>query len=129
MRRSSRGSRRGGCEKQRLLEYADELEAQLTMVSVANRSLSPQDKAAQLASQSAIRAAVARLRRIEPIGRIVLNVRPDSVGVDSLPDIALEDGDRFVVPRIPSNVTVENQGVQCERVHLPAREACEGVSA
>ena len=26
-----------------------------------------------------------------------------------MPDIALEDGDRFVVPRVPSNVTVEGQ--------------------
>ena len=29
--------------------------------------------------------------------------------MDDVPDIALEDGDRFVVPRVPANVTVEGQ--------------------
>jgi hypothetical protein len=43
------------------------------------------------------------------VGRIVLNLKPDSRGVESLPDLALEDGDRFVVPKVPSNVTVEGQ--------------------
>jgi polysaccharide biosynthesis/export protein len=96
-------------EKQRLQEYADELEAQISLTSVTNQPQTPQDQATQLASQTAIRAAVERLRRIEPVGRIVLELRPDSAGIDSLPDIALEDGDRFVVPRVPSNVTVEGQ--------------------
>jgi protein involved in polysaccharide export with SLBB domain len=44
-----------------------------------------------------------------PLGRIVLEVKPDSRGIESLPDIPLEDGDRFVVPRVPSTVTVEGQ--------------------
>jgi protein involved in polysaccharide export with SLBB domain len=96
-------------EQQRLNEYADELEAQLTATNIANQSLSPADQATALAGQSASRAAIERLRRIQPVGRIVLNLKPDSAGVDSLPDIALEDGDRFVVPRVPSNVTVEGQ--------------------
>ena len=49
------------------------------------------------------------LRRIQPTGRIVLQLSPDSQGVDELPDLALEDGDRFVVPRVPSSVHVEGQ--------------------
>jgi len=49
------------------------------------------------------------LRRLQPIGRIVLDLKPDSSGIDSLPDLALEDGDRFVVPRLPSNVNVQGQ--------------------
>jgi hypothetical protein len=52
---------------------------------------------------------VARLRTIVPIGRIVLDLKPNSAGIDAVPDLALEDGDRFVVPRIPANVTVEGQ--------------------
>lgn len=84
-------------EKQRLNDYADQLESQLNMVNVPGQS------------QAAIQAAVTRLRGMQPIGRIVLDLKPDSTGIDSLPDIALEDGDRFVVPRLPSNVTVEGQ--------------------
>jgi len=39
----------------------------------------------------------------------VLDVKPDSRDIASLPDLQLEDGDRFVVPRIPSSVGVEGQ--------------------
>ena len=111
-------------EKQRLMEYADELEAQLSMATITNQSMNPQDQATQLASQTAIRAAVARLRRIEPVGRIVLDLKPDSSGIDALPDIALEDGDRFVVPRVPSNVTVEGQVYSANAfLYMPGKRA------
>lgn len=98
-------------EQQRLNEYADELEAQVSSSSASQqaRALNASDQAAALASEAAARAAVARLRRITPIGRIVLDLKPDSEGIDSVPDIALEDGDRFVVPRVPANVNVEGQ--------------------
>ena len=36
----------------------------------------------------------------------MLQIQPDSTGVDSLPIIALEDGDRFIVPHVPSTVNV-----------------------
>jgi protein involved in polysaccharide export with SLBB domain len=50
---------------------------------------------------------VTRLRQLQPTGRIVLNLPVDSQGTAALPDIPLEDGDRFLVPRIPSTVAVE----------------------
>jgi polysaccharide export outer membrane protein len=98
-------------EAQRLSEYADELDAQISSVTASNRSraLSPSDETAADASATAARSAVARLRAVQPIGRIVLDLKPDSSGIDSVPDIALEDGDRFLVPRVPSNVNVQGQ--------------------
>jgi protein involved in polysaccharide export with SLBB domain len=36
----------------------------------------------------------------------VLQLKPDSSGVESLPDLTLEDGDHFVVPSVPSSVDV-----------------------
>jgi protein involved in polysaccharide export with SLBB domain len=96
-------------QQQRLNEYADELEAQLTLASMNNAPINPQDQQAQVASQVAINNMVARLRRIRPIGRIVLSLKPSDTGIDSLPDLPLEDGDRFIVPSVPSNVTVEGQ--------------------
>ena len=98
-------------ERQRLQEYADQLEAQVSAAvsGAASRSVSGQDAAAAAASADEARAAVARLRRREPVGRIVLDLKPDSRGTESVPDLALEDGDRFVVPRVPSNVNVEGQ--------------------
>jgi protein involved in polysaccharide export with SLBB domain len=39
-------------------------------------------------------------------GRIVLEFRAGSNGIAALPDITLEDGDRFIVPPIPASVNV-----------------------
>ncbi len=98
-------------QQQRLAEYADNLDAQVAALSATNnaRSTTSQDSAAAAQSASDAQQAIARLRRLVPIGRIVLELKPDSRTIDSLPDLALEDGDRFVVPRVPSTVTVEGQ--------------------
>lgn len=98
-------------QQQRLNEYADQLEAQSSSINSQNqaRAVSASDQAAAAASAEDVRLAVNRLRSQHPIGRIVLDLKPDSIGVDAVPDLALEDGDRFVVPRIPSSVTVEGQ--------------------
>ena len=98
-------------ETQRLQEYADQLDAQVSQVTADNtaRATSASDQAASTVSETAARAAVARLRTVTPSGRIVLDLQPNSIGVDTLPNLALEDGDRFVVPRVPSEVTVQGQ--------------------
>jgi polysaccharide export outer membrane protein len=98
-------------EEQRLSEYADTLEAQITATTSANlaRAVTSNDQVAAEASTADAKQAVARLRHIQPVGRIVLTLMPDSHSIESVPDIALEDGDRFIVPRVPANVNVEGQ--------------------
>ena len=98
-------------ERQRLSDYADQLEAQVTAVtaSKSSQALNDQDATAAAASATGARTAIARLRQLEPIGRIVLQLKPDSEGVQQLPDLTLEDGDRFIVPKIPANVYVTGQ--------------------
>jgi protein involved in polysaccharide export with SLBB domain len=98
-------------QQQRLNEFADSVEAQITAQASANnaRSVSDLDAAANQAATAQANQTVARLRRIQPIGRIVLELKPDSRGIDAVPDLPLEDGDRFVVPRVPSTVAVEGQ--------------------
>ena len=98
-------------ETQRLREYADQLQAQInTQVAQQNaRAITTNDQLAASASAADAQSAVSRLRNITPIGRIVFDFKANSVGIDSVPDVALEDGDRFVVPHIPANVTVEGQ--------------------
>ena len=99
-------------EQQRLREYADSLDAQIT--SEANRqiagALDPAGTAqsTNVAAQNA-RAAVQRLRTTEATGRIVLKLAPNSAGIENVPDLALEDGDRFIIPRQPSSVTVAGE--------------------
>lgn len=48
---------------------------------------------------------VARLRQVRPTGRIVIEVPQDGNQKD-LPDLPLEDGDRFFIPSPPSMVSV-----------------------
>ncbi len=98
-------------ERQRLNDYADQLEAQVSAVTAGNssRALNDRDASAAESSATGARASIARLRQLQPLGRIVLQLKPDSEGVTSLPELALEDGDRFIVPKIPSNVYVEGQ--------------------
>jgi len=98
-------------ERQRLNDYADQLEAQVTAAAARNsaRAISDLDNSAASSATSSARAAIARLRQLDPIGRIVLELKPDSEGDGSLPELALEDGDRFIVPKISSSVYVEGQ--------------------
>ena len=98
-------------ERQRLSDYADQLEARVAAETASNssRAITDRDAAAAQDSASSARAAIARLRQLDPIGRIVLQLKPDSRGIDSVPDLALEDGDRFIVPKVPSNVYVEGE--------------------
>jgi polysaccharide biosynthesis/export protein len=98
-------------EQQRLNEYADELEAQVSAATASSQvnTGNAAEQASTAAQAAGARAAVERLRRIVPAGRIVLDLRPDSAGIDVVPDLTLEDGDRFVVPRVPSSVNVEGQ--------------------
>ena len=58
------------------------------------------------ANIEAERASLNLLRQIKPDGRIVLNIHPDDTTVDTIPDLALEDGDEFYVPSVPATVTV-----------------------
>ncbi len=98
-------------QQQRLSEYADQLEAQVTAATSNAGATALNDRAAAAADTAAnsARASIARLRQLQPVGRIVLQLRPDDHTLVSIPDLALEDGDRFVVPRIPANVSVEGQ--------------------
>lgn len=71
----------------------------------AQNVTSPEDAASLKQQADVQQALVARLRQIRPIGRIVLEL-PETAQAGDLPDMPLEDGDRFVVPPPPSMVSV-----------------------
>lgn len=98
-------------QQQRLNEYADQLEIQAAAAAAAGNAaaVNAQDAAAATAAASAAQASIAQLRRARPNGRIVLQLKPDSRGIDSIPDLPLEDGDQFVVPKVPATVSVEGE--------------------
>ncbi|HEX3572852.1 MAG TPA: SLBB domain-containing protein [Acidobacteriaceae bacterium] len=98
-------------QRQRLLDFADQLETQIASNNSVSTStaLTERDAAAANSATVSSRAIVARLRQAQPSGRIVLQVKPDSQGVGAVPDLELQDGDRFIVPRVPATVSVEGQ--------------------
>ena len=73
------------------------------MAIAASSAGLPQDAAsAQRNEQNLLQS----LRLIRATGRIVLRFAPDSGGTNTLPEIAMEDGDHFIVPSVPATVNV-----------------------
>jgi polysaccharide export outer membrane protein len=96
-------------EQQRLKEYADRLEHQLARSSISMASMGnggSQEAGQQGQVVSFDRDLIARLRQLQPTGRIVLELRPHSSGVSELPETQLEDGDLLLVPPTPATVQV-----------------------
>jgi protein involved in polysaccharide export with SLBB domain len=96
-------------QQARLNEYVDQIALQASTVASANasRSINPQDSAAVAAAQVQNQNIVNSLRRARASGRIVLELPADTHSIEQLPDLPLEDGDRFIVPRVPSTVNVD----------------------
>jgi protein involved in polysaccharide export with SLBB domain len=96
-------------QQRRMDEYVQTLEMQMQRGNLALASspaTSTQDLASGAAAQNSEQELLGRLRQIRATGRIVLEFKAGSSGLDVLPDISLEDGDRFVVPPVPASVNV-----------------------
>ncbi len=96
-------------QQRRMDEYVQELEMQMQRGNLAVAAAgagSSQELASGQAAQSSEQELLGRLRQMRATGRIVLEFRAGSSGIEVLPDIALEDGDRFVVPPVPASVNV-----------------------
>jgi protein involved in polysaccharide export with SLBB domain len=95
-------------QQQRVNDYVAQLELEIDRAGArsAAGAISPQDQAAASASLSATQLLISRLRQLRATGRIVLNIAPTASSPMDLPAIAMEDGDRFIVPTRPSSVNV-----------------------
>lgn len=102
-------------EQQRLAEIADRLQHQLLRNSIKLDTVEVIASGGGADSQaggkdgpvsSANRELIERLRRLQPTGRIVLDLSPHSAGDNDLPETPLEDGDTFLVPPMPATVQV-----------------------
>ena len=95
-------------QQQRIDEYVQNLELEIQRGAIAGvaSSVNAQDVASANAASTSSRELLNRLHQLRATGRIVLQVRPDSTGVQDLPDLTLEDGDVFIVPPIPATVNV-----------------------
>lgn len=95
-------------QQQRLDDYVTQLELATDRAGAASAAgaITSTDQAANAASLAATQLLVNRLRQLRASGRVVLPLTPDAAGVDSLPNLPVEDGDRFIIPPRPSSVNV-----------------------
>ncbi len=95
-------------QQQRLDDLTNSLERQVasSAANVRGAVISPEEAAAATSQINGQRELVQKLREVRATGRIVLDLDPRIPGVDSLPDLQLEDGDVFTVPSRPSFVNV-----------------------
>jgi protein involved in polysaccharide export with SLBB domain len=96
-------------QQARIDEYIQSLQLQIERGSLAQASsatASAQDLASANTALITERDLISKLQQIRATGRMVLEVRPDSSGIASLPNLPLQDGDRFIVPSVPASVNV-----------------------
>jgi protein involved in polysaccharide export with SLBB domain len=80
-----------------------DLESDLARTATSQRVSSSEEAAGQAARSAATTRLIERLRALRPSGRVVLQMTPES---NALPDLALEDGDRLLVPARPTTIGV-----------------------
>jgi protein involved in polysaccharide export with SLBB domain len=91
-------------EQQKSLdELARSMEVQVRQSTVAIAATSATDVAQLQAAQEGI---LTQLRSTRASGRVALPVTPSSKGVSDFPDIEMEDGDRLMIPHMPSTISV-----------------------
>lgn len=93
-------------QQKRLDEVVDRMEQEVQR-NLAGKAVLSKDEAdsAKTAAEGQL-ALVQRLRKVKASGRIVLEIPPEQGRLGNLPDVRLEDGDRFFVPVAPSTVSV-----------------------
>jgi protein involved in polysaccharide export with SLBB domain len=74
--------------------------------SAANRRDESSASGEAAVSSAATQAQISRLSKIDPNGRIALELEPTIATLDGVPDLPLENGDRISVPTRPGFVTV-----------------------
>ena len=95
-------------QQSRLDEYVRNLEMSIhrSSLAIAASNSSSQDAASSAGAEATEREMVESLRQIRATGRIVLQFKPDDRALTVIPDIELENGDRFVIPTVPSTINV-----------------------
>jgi protein involved in polysaccharide export with SLBB domain len=96
-------------QQARIDEYVHTLEVSMqrgNLALAAASATSPTDAALGASTQTSEKDLLTALRQIRATGRIVLSFKPEDIALESIPDIALENGDHFEIPSAPAVVNV-----------------------
>lgn len=80
-----------------------DMETEIVRSTATQRVLSADEAATVNSRTAASRRLIDRMRTLQPTGRVVFQLPTDAA---ELPDLALEDGDRLVIPPKPTTVGV-----------------------
>jgi protein involved in polysaccharide export with SLBB domain len=112
--------------RQALIQFEQDL--QRAAAARARNVTSTEDAASLKAEAEAQQSVLARLKRLQPTGRIVLEL-PEAPVLADLPEIPLEDGDRIIVPHKPAMVAVFGSVYnESAFVHKPEKTAFDYVA-
>lgn len=101
-----RESTRAGQQKQ-MDKMADEMDAEIrSRAATFATKVSDEERMAAQEQVAAQRSLLERLRQTPATGRIVLELQPSDAQESALPTLALEDGDRLLIPGRPDTVEV-----------------------
>ncbi len=87
-------------------EMARSLELEIQRKTMYTAQSHPEQQGNILTQSQADQAFVDKLRAVTASGRVVLELDPSQTSVEELPQLALEDGDCFIVPFKSSTVSV-----------------------
>jgi protein involved in polysaccharide export with SLBB domain len=95
-------------QQKRYDDFLAQLDRDMTesAANLSSRVISPQQALTAQSSVASQHDFIERLKKLPIDGRVVLDLKPNSRGVDALPDLHLENGDRLYVPSRPSTVNV-----------------------
>lgn len=96
-------------QQTKLNEMVDRMEDAIkrNLAQKEQAALGKEDAESSRTQAAAQEALMARLRKTQATGRVVLEIpAAGNVQVKDIPDLALDDGDRFIVPPKPSVVSV-----------------------
>ena len=80
-----------------------DMETEFARSNSSQRTANADEASAQAAKAQGTNQLIQRLRAIKPTGRIVLQLNPAS---KTLPELAVEDGDRLLIPATPKTIGV-----------------------
>ena len=115
-------------QQQKLDQLAERFNADVERsASYLSQNVTNINDAASLSSRiESERRLADRLKQIKATGRIVLDLKPDETSISAVPDLALEDGDRLIVPYTPATVSVLGAvNTQADFVFRPNRRVSE----
>ena len=95
-------------QQKRLDELVTRMEAEIQRTAIKRSSTAPTKEDAEIIKSEAQlqESLLSKMRQVKASGRIVLEMPEHAVELKNIPDIALEDGDRYYVPSTPSTVSV-----------------------